>query len=543
MNSILILGAGLMQKPAILAAKKLGLKTFVIDADPNAISVSDCDVFKKIDLKEKDEILEYAFELKKNQNLSAVFTAGTDFSASVSYVAEKTGLSSHSYESALNASDKILMRSCFKKQNLPSPDFIKATKNDLNEKRRKEICDFFGFPFVIKPVDNMGARGCRMVRSYDEYESSLTEAIKNSRTESAIIEEYMAGDEFSIDALVFDKKMIVTGFAKRHIFYEPYFIETGHTMPAKISEKMHDELISVFSQGVFSLGLSCGAAKADIKYTKNGPMIGEIAGRLSGGYMSGWTFPYSSDFDLTLYAEKIALGKNPTEILDFAKKVNFLLPENSKNKEQNFELYEIPSRQTSCERAWISIPGIVKEIYGIQNANSISEIRDVLPRTNVKTGTEVFFPKNNVQKCGNVISVSENYEKAKKSAEKAVSEIFIQLEPKNLQTDSFLKCEEKSDEKNFPPYAFGKLYEKDFLKINGTILKSQKVQNQIPDVIKNSDLFKKIDWNYNSIEETVCKFDFLRPNHPEIPAKDFWKALLRGGIQAVVYLSDSISDK
>ena len=36
-ESVLILGAGLMQSPAINAAKRNGFKTFVIDANPNVI--------------------------------------------------------------------------------------------------------------------------------------------------------------------------------------------------------------------------------------------------------------------------------------------------------------------------------------------------------------------------------------------------------------------------------------------------------------------------------------------------------------------------
>ena len=35
-DKVLILGAGLMQKPAILAAKHLGLKAVVVDANKNA---------------------------------------------------------------------------------------------------------------------------------------------------------------------------------------------------------------------------------------------------------------------------------------------------------------------------------------------------------------------------------------------------------------------------------------------------------------------------------------------------------------------------
>ena len=75
------------------------------------------------------------------------------------------------------------------------------------------------------------------------------------------------------------------------------------------------ELIECFARGVKALGLTEGAAKADIKYTKKGPEIGEIAARLSGGYMSGWTFPYSSDFFLTKEALKIALGMEPDQLI------------------------------------------------------------------------------------------------------------------------------------------------------------------------------------------------------------------------------------
>lgn len=289
MDSVLILGAGLMQGPAIKAAKTLGYKTFVVDADDSAVCVQEADVFKKIDLKAKEEIAEYANNIP---DLKAVFTAGTDFSASVSYVSEKCGLNAHSFDAAVNASNKLVMRGCFDKAGVPSPKFIKVTEENFTKPD-------FEYPFVVKPCDNMGGRGCRMVRCESEYLPAVKDAVKNSRSGTAIVEEYMEGPEFSIDALVYNGTFTVTGFAERHIKYPPYFIEVGHTMPCVLEKKMHDELISVFALGAKALGLTCGAAKADIKYTKNGPMIGEIAGRLSGGYMSGWTFPYASNLNLT----------------------------------------------------------------------------------------------------------------------------------------------------------------------------------------------------------------------------------------------------
>ena len=137
MSDVLILGAGLMQKPAIQAAKKLGYHVTVVDANPAAVCVPFADCFEPVDLKDKDSLLSLAAELKNSSGLSAVFTAGTDFSASVSYLTEKLGLPGHTYRAALNASDKLRMRSCFQKCGVPSPLFIEITKNDFYRSRTR----------------------------------------------------------------------------------------------------------------------------------------------------------------------------------------------------------------------------------------------------------------------------------------------------------------------------------------------------------------------------------------------------------------------
>lgn len=536
MKNILILGAGLMQKPAILSAKEAGFTVHVIDADEKAVAIPYADTFRKIDLKDKDGILAYAKELQNTDGgLSAVFTAGTDFSASVSYVCEKLGLPAHSYQAAVNASVKTVMRQCFADSKVPSPAFYQYTKADLEANKTENTLNF---PLVVKPVDNMGARGCRMVRNEQEFLPAVEAAVKCSRTGNAIVEEYMEGPEFSIDALVYNGTFTVTGFAIRHIKYAPYFIEVGHTMPAELDKKMHDELISVFALGAKALGLSCGAAKADIKYTSKGPMIGEIAGRLSGGYMSGWTYPYSSDLNLTKQGIFIASGNEPEDLIKRRKPVDYNPGELCKNAAQPYELYEVPSLRTSAERAWMSIPGTVKYIENIKDYSDRA-VFDVLPRATVQLGSEVDFPRNNVEKCGNIIAVSHSREAAIAVAQDAVSDIFITLEPDNPRTENFLKGTELEDEKDFPPSAFGKLSENQLSSISGTISKNQKIEDSIPEVFKTAEYINKTDWNYNTIKTTAQKFDILRPKHPDLDAKRFWCALIRGGIQAAVYVSDT----
>ncbi len=277
-KKILILGAGLMQKPAILAAKHIGFKSVVVDANKNAVAVPLADEFYPVDLKDREALLELAKKLNKKGELKGVFTAGTDFSASVSFVAENLGLPAHSFEAALNASDKARMRSCFEKAGVPSPKFKEIDESFLTQENFTEnktstgenkICvqlrssaSNIDFPKVVKPCDNMGGRGCRLVRNQEELHSAVSTAINNSRTHRAIFEDYMEGAEFSIDSVVYNGTLTITGFADRHIYYPPYFIEMGHSMPSKVDTKIKNELIATFALGIKSLGLTCGVAKA-----------------------------------------------------------------------------------------------------------------------------------------------------------------------------------------------------------------------------------------------------------------------------------------
>lgn len=530
--SVLILGAGLMQRPAILAAKKLGFTAVVVDANPAAESVPLADIFKKIDLKNKDEIYSFAKDLKESSGLKGIFTAGTDFSASVSFAAEKLGFPCHSYESALNATIKPRMRKCFDHSHVPSPEFFSLSGAEITEENVLAAAEKLSFPCVVKPADNMGARGCRMIRSKDEAWKSVKIAAENSRTSTVIIEEYMDGPEFSIDAIVYKGTLTITGFADRHIFYKPYFIETGHTMPTIIEEKKRLELISAFADGIHSLGLTCGAAKADIKYTEKGPQIGEIAARLSGGYMSGWTFPYSSGLNLTEQALLVATGNEPEELLKGRVRLNI--------KNENFEIFDYPSKNVSAERAWISIPGKLKEI---SLCGKNPPLQNIFPRP-VKPGDNVDFPRNNVQKCGNVISKSNSYDEAVSSAEKAVSETFLRLEPNNAATDFFLSGKFLPDEKGFPPPAFSSFEKIETLNLSGKIpagFPVLKDAEKFPALKKILELPEK-DWTHRNALSATGKFDSICKNHPELDRALFWKAFFRGGLQGAIYISDSCSD-
>ena len=532
---VLILGAGLMQRPSFEAAKELGFKTLVVDANPDAVCVPFADQFELIDLKDREKIAEFAFLHK--DNIAGVFTAGTDFSASVSYVAQKCGFKAHSFEAAVNASDKIKMRGCFKASNVSSPEFVQIERSHIASFLKPEILDSMKFPKVVKPVDNMGARGCRLIRSKDEFLHAVEDAARNSRSGRAILEDYMEGPEFSIDSVVYNGTLTITGFADRHIYYPPYFIEMGHTMPSVFDEAKKMELIQTFAKGIAALGLTCGVAKADIKYTAKGPMIGEIAARLSGGYMSGWTYPYASSINLTKVAMQIALGLEPEELLRQRQPLDI--------KDCPFKVYDLPCKNVSAERAWISIPGKIHKVYNADSASCVPFVKNMFFRC--RKGSSVSFPRNNVEKCGNVISLASTHSLAVDAAERSVSTLVLRLEKNNRATQEFLDGSCRKSEKAFPPDAFSfdegqKNALLDFAEKNPLFKKDGLAKEFFGDemIQKLSSVF---DYNHRTFGQTLKLFDTLCPCHSSLDTKTFVKALIRGGIQGILYLADSNAGK
>jgi len=377
----------------------------------------------------------------------------------------------------------------------------------------------------------MGARGCRRVDSKEEFVAPAKDALTFSRSGRAIVEEYMEAPEFSTDALVYQGEITMCGIADRHIFFPPYFIEMGHTMPSSEDPANIRSLLETFAQGVKALGIDNGAAKGDIKLTKRGPMIGEIAARLSGGYMSGWTYPYSSGVMPVRGAIEIAVGRKPSRIS----------PEWS---------------QTAAERAFISIPGIVSSIVGIENAKIMPHVRNVF--VNIKAGKNVDFPENNVMKCGNVISVAERREDAVHSAERAARSILIRLEAPNEATEAFLAvsasaCED-SQHGAFPPSAFS-LDEKLVAALNA--LEPDRIQastntDTSPVLLPFHELCESglTDYMGRSVNQcldavrllTGFELPIVKSSAPftdcPVLGWQFWKAFVRGGYQGAVYFLD-----
>ncbi len=392
-RTIMIIGAGFLQVPVIETARRMGLTTVVTDYDPDAPGLKYADIAIIASTRDHEGTVRHARKyVREGGRIDGVLTVGTDASMTVAAVAAALNLPGNKFETAEAATNKIKMRQRFQAHNVPSPDFRECW--DIND-----IYDFIKshtFPLVIKPSDNMGARGVRKIESQREAEHAFQEARDASPSGECLIEEYIDGEELSIDALVYNDDIIFTGIADRIIAFPPHFVEIGHIMPSIQPAESIRDACDVMRKGIKALGITHGAAKGDIKITPQGAVIGELAARLSGGFMSTHTFPLSSGIDLMKAMIQIALGQKPDDI-------------------------QPRHHYTAYEHALIPQPGYIESIEGIDETLALEGVKHISIR--VHPGERIELPRSNVEKAGNIIVIGKDRKEALARMEQALTTV------------------------------------------------------------------------------------------------------------------------
>jgi biotin carboxylase len=397
-RGILIIGAGLMQVPVIEAAKRMGLRTVATDYNSEAPGFALADIGLEVSTRNIDFSVLAARRIASQIPIHGVLTVGTDASRTVSAVAAALEVPGIRYDVAECATNKIKMRECFRQHGVPSPDFEYVWTRDEARAALKRL----GLPVVIKPADNMGARGVKMIDSADQLDEAFTEARCASVSGMIIIEEFMEGPELSIDALVWDNHIEIASVADRIIDGAPYFIERGHILPSNMPEADLRAACEVMIRGVRAMGIDIGAAKGDIKMTPDGPKIGELAARLSGGYHSGFTYPLATGVDLMSAVVRIAMGEPPGD----------LTPKH---------------HRVAGERAIIPDTGLITSVEGLDEARNLPGVKNIF--TIYKAGDIYHSPTSNMGKFGNIIAVADTRAELEKIYERVLSTIKITTVP------------------------------------------------------------------------------------------------------------------
>lgn len=302
MKKILIIGAGEIQVPVIKKAKEMGLFVITTDFDPNAPGFKYSDVSEVVSTVDLEKNLNVA----KKYKIDGVLTTSDLPVNTVAYICEKLSLNGLSIESAKVSTNKYLLRKVLKKNGLKTPNFaIVYDKNEL-----KSIINNFKFPIVMKPIDSSASRGVVKVFSEEELYKEYDESIKYSKSKKVILEEFIDGNEYSVECLIQNGNINIIAITEKTVTGEPYFVEIRHVIPANLEQGKIDEVNKLVNDVVNIIGLDNSAAHIELKISSEGPTIIEVGARLGGDYITSDLVPLATGTNMLENIIKISISEN-----------------------------------------------------------------------------------------------------------------------------------------------------------------------------------------------------------------------------------------
>ncbi|HEY4346701.1 MAG TPA: hypothetical protein VGM80_03865 [Gaiellaceae bacterium] len=310
MKTVLFVGAGRHQKRAIVRAKELGLRVLAVDRNPDALGLREADEGLVVDFSDAGPVLEAVAD----KSFDGVLTVSADRAVPiVAAIAEARGLPGIGTATAHLMTHKVAMRRRLAEAGVPQPRF--AALRGLSERHRAAA--EVGFPAVLKPADSGGQRGIFQVDSMDDIEAHLHEALTNSPTREAILEEFVEGIEMNGIVIARNGEAWTLTLSDR---LRPPGIGFGvgwmHVYPATVFGDVLAESERIAALTARALGLQTGIAFPQLIASTDGRVVVvECAARIPGGQMADLV-RHAVGVDLIDVQLKMALGEDlPDELV------------------------------------------------------------------------------------------------------------------------------------------------------------------------------------------------------------------------------------
>ena len=116
------------------------------------------------------------------------------------------------------------------------------------------------FPCISKPTDNSGSRGVMLIHNEKELRDAVAYSSENGRSGGVIIEEFLQGNEVSVEVMVLNGKPTVLNVTDKLTTGAPHFVEMGHSQPSRLPAG--SKVRAGRMQRVCSSGVNSGASGA-----------------------------------------------------------------------------------------------------------------------------------------------------------------------------------------------------------------------------------------------------------------------------------------
>lgn len=287
MKSIIILGGGIQQVPAVAAIREAGYRVIVVDRNPEAPAFATADACLNLAANDIQGISSWILINKQHLKISGIFTL-TNQAVSAALIANTCGLPSLSARVVIAAENKLLMKRALQAASLPSARFVAVATLDEALTAYKTLRSEGVTDAYVKVVDGFGGKGVVRVASVEALWRVFPELQQVSRFPELIIEESLSGDFIDVQGFFVDGMFFPAGNADSRFTNErPEFgkynpVEDFNICPSQLDSSVVEDAYNLLEMACRALELNWGPVGGDFVLTKRGLEIIEIGPRLHG---------------------------------------------------------------------------------------------------------------------------------------------------------------------------------------------------------------------------------------------------------------------
>jgi len=299
----LVLCGGVPQIALIKELKGRGITTLLADMNENVGARAYADEFYKVSVLDVDAIE----NLARDQKVDFLITVCADQVLQVvAEVSERLNLPCYiDFETAENVSKKSYMKTIFAQNGIPTSQFVIMDKLDIEKTKHLH------YPLIVKPVDAYSSRGVTKVTSPEDLQAAFDIAINISRSKNAIVEEFVEGDEVTVDAYIENGKahiLCLTNLYK--IGEDGKFIINRSRIPAKIPFIVIAKIQDAAQKIADAFGLENTPMLIQLITDGNDIAVVEFCARTGGG-IKFLMIKKTSGFDVVKAVVDLTLGETP----------------------------------------------------------------------------------------------------------------------------------------------------------------------------------------------------------------------------------------
>jgi biotin carboxylase len=276
-RAFVLTGGSRSQLGLLEQARALGHAVAVVDGSSSAPLLAEADHAIVRSFTEVERVLSDLEALGIEP--VAVATMGSDQAvAPTARLAERLGLPGLPVETAKTVADKRQMRRAFEKAGVRCPRGREAASFEEAEQAFHEL----GAPVVVKPVDGSAQRGVTEVRAEGELAPAFDRALAASRTGAVVLEQYVEGDEYTVNGFLLDGEYFPMSVTRRLLHPPPPLgVCVAHRYPSGLDNE--DALFRVAHAASRAVGLDTGPSYVQVRVPDGVPWTIEVGARLGGG--------------------------------------------------------------------------------------------------------------------------------------------------------------------------------------------------------------------------------------------------------------------